>query len=505
MQKFSRISIPVVIGMFLAACGAVQSQPGSQNTAASAAPTTAPIAQPAASTVAPTTAVSLPLVLRTDEITANWTKAWLMNTTGEASSVFKNVLVNVTEVTTKTINGKTYQCIKASGIPNYKTAITDGHVHALDSRQKAATDFATGATTAKAGDIVPFGANIGYDPKQGCVSGSEGYGYWPPGPACPKDQKKEQCFPLEPEPATTVCETGLSSIGTWVNGVGIFNWTDGMSYKNQRVWQNEAYHFEYNDLDICPGHSANGDYHTHSNPTCMATQMDDPGTKHSPIYGFAADGYPIYGPYHANGVLTHSCWKTRNYDDPASKTGCGTAGARSCLLVDKYDITKGVSTTTSVGPTTSERVTSLSGNVFTTTSGYYLQDYYYDATCTTQDIEFLDEHNGHTHDDLGYHYHVSVEKAADGSLKDVFPFYVGPRYAGKLQDNAIATCNTGAGPGGGPPGGGPPNFAAVAAELKITEQQLRDALGAPPPDLAAAAKKLGITEDALKAALDKAR
>jgi hypothetical protein len=367
----------------------------------------------------------------------------MLNTTRETSPVFSGVQVNVTSVTTKTIDGKTYQCITASGIPNYKTTITHSHVDALNGRQKAATEFATGVTSATVGAVVGFGENIGYDPAQGCTAGTEGYGYWPPGPACPTDQQKEQCFSLEPEPAATTCETGLSSIGTWVNGVAIFNWTDGSSYNREGVWQNEAYHFEFNDLDICPGHSAMGDYHTHSNPTCMAAQMDDPGTKHSPIYGFAADGYPVYGPWHADGVLANSCWKTRDYDDAASKTGCGVAGKRNCVLVDQYDITKGISTTTSIGPRTNQTVTSMSGNVFTATSGYFLQDYYYDASCTAQGIQYLDEHNGHDHDGLGYHYHVTLKKADDGSLKDVFPFYVGPRYAGTLQDNAIATCSTG--------------------------------------------------------------
>jgi hypothetical protein len=55
-------------------------------------------------------------------------------------------------------------------------------------------------------------------------------------------------------------------------------------------------------------------------------------------------------------------------------------------------------------------------------------------------------------------------------------------------------------PGGQPPGG-PPDLAAAAARLGISEQQLREALGPPPPNLAAAAAKLGISEQALRQAL----
>lgn len=56
-------------------------------------------------------------------------------------------------------------------------------------------------------------------------------------------------------------------------------------------------------------------------------------------------------------------------------------------------------------------------------------------------------------------------------------------------------------PGQGGQPGQRPDLAAAAAKLGITEQALRDALGAPPPDLQAAATKLGITVQALVDAL----
>ena len=92
------------------------------------------------------------------------------------------------------------------------------------------------------------------------------------------------------------------------------------------------------------------------------------GTGHSPIYGFGADGYPIYGPWHDSGVLAQSCWFTRDYDDLNSATGCGLAGERSCLLVDETDITQGTVAPASSGPKTSDSVTSMSGNTFTATA-----------------------------------------------------------------------------------------------------------------------------------------
>lgn len=46
-----------------------------------------------------------------------------------------------------------------------------------------------------------------------------------------------------------------------------------------------------------------------------------------------------------------------------------------------------------------------------------------------------------------------------------------------------------------------PDLAAAAAQLGVTEQALREALGPPPPDLAAAAAQLGVRQEALAAAL----
>ncbi|MEM7126630.1 MAG: YHYH protein [Chloroflexota bacterium] len=399
--------------------------------------------------------------------TEAWLSSWVMNETGEISSIFSNVEVNVTSVTTRTINGKAYQCIVTSGIPNYETVVTQELIDSLNSRPRASFDFGSGVTTLTVGQTVAFGENIGYDPGQGCTSGSEGYGYWPPGPTCPADQTNENCFPLEPEPTTEVCETGINDMGTWVNGVAIFNWQDTMSFNGAGVWENEAYHFEFYDLDICPGHSANGNYHHHSHPVCLAEQLGDTGNGHSPIYGFGADGYPVYGPWHDTDVLANSCWKTRDYDNPDSATGCGVAGERSCLLVDQYDITQGTVAADSSGPRTDEIVTSPSSNELLATSGYYFQDYYYDAACTEQGIEYMDEHNGHEHDGLGYHYHVTRSDNGDDTFEDIFPFYMGPTYAGTLQDEAIAACDTGQNNGPPPDGGPRPRPAELSLQQKM--------------------------------------
>src|SRR5205807_3427838 len=45
-----------------------------------------------------------------------------------------------------------------------------------------------------------------------------------------------------------------------------------------------------------------GAYHYHKYPSCVKTPFPDDGKAHSPIIGFAWDGYPLYGPYVADGV-----------------------------------------------------------------------------------------------------------------------------------------------------------------------------------------------------------
>ena len=90
--------------------------------------------------------------------------------------------------------------------------------------------------------------------------------------------------------------TPLGHIGVWSNGVSIFNSKDGMSYNNAGVWNRDALFYEGISFDNCLGHPGpNGEYHHHVNPTCLYN--DNLNTVHSPIIGYAFDGYPIYGAY----------------------------------------------------------------------------------------------------------------------------------------------------------------------------------------------------------------
>ncbi|SHI32949.1 YHYH protein [Hymenobacter daecheongensis DSM 21074] len=93
-------------------------------------------------------------------------------------------------------------------------------------------------------------------------------------------------------------------VGLWLNGVTMFNGQDAASYNNQGVWFTDAVVNEGIGFDRCNGHpNMQDEYHTHLNPTCLYNDRDS--TRHSPIIGWAFDGYPIYGTYgyrNANGT-----------------------------------------------------------------------------------------------------------------------------------------------------------------------------------------------------------
>ncbi len=132
-------------------------------------------------------------------------------------------------------------------------------------------------------------------------------GPWQANPNAPADQNYVCKFPLTPAVNNgTKTNTGLGVVGLWKNGVGIFNAKDGRYWNNTTQqfvngitnsgWNRNAKYFEGVSFDSCKGHPApGGAYHHHISPKCLYNQ--DETAYHSPILGFAWDGYPIYGPY----------------------------------------------------------------------------------------------------------------------------------------------------------------------------------------------------------------
>lgn len=84
----------------------------------------------------------------------------------------------------------------------------------------------------------------------------------------------------------------MGAIGIATNGVVFYNPFDaGMT--------------DATDLmDRCCGHpSPDNRYHYHKYPVCVKSPFADEGKAHSPLIGWAFDGFAIYGPYESDGVM----------------------------------------------------------------------------------------------------------------------------------------------------------------------------------------------------------
>ncbi|MSR32070.1 MAG: YHYH protein [Gemmataceae bacterium] len=85
----------------------------------------------------------------------------------------------------------------------------------------------------------------------------------------------------------------MGPIGVACNGIIFFNPFDHL-LDEDAVWR----------LDRCCGHPAQkGQYHYHKYPVCLKSPWTDEGEAHSPVIGFAFDGFPLYGPYETKGQL----------------------------------------------------------------------------------------------------------------------------------------------------------------------------------------------------------
>lgn len=144
-------------------------------------------------------------------------------------------------------------------------------------------------------------------------------------PNVPGEQGFTFRLPLAPAAADAPAATGLGNIGTFVNGVPLYNPLDDWSWsasvrrdapnmggmggqRGDRVWNRNAALAERRGFDSCLGHpargrpqgaaGANGRYHHHIDPVCLRRALGDTDpTRHSPILGWVFDGYPLYGPY----------------------------------------------------------------------------------------------------------------------------------------------------------------------------------------------------------------
>ena len=252
-------------------------------------------------------------------------------------------------------------------------------------------------------------------------------------------------FPLTPTPNTgTPTSTGLGNIGVFINGVSLFDYKDGVSWKNSTgafaggplggtgdgVWNRDAIKYEKLGFDCSKGHPAGTNYHHHQNPSAFKNDLTLVSTicnlydadglyvinpaQHSPLIGFAYDGYPIYGAYgYANTdgtggiVRMKSSYQLRN-------------------ITSRTTYSNGASVT--AGPAVNA----------TYPLGCFKEDYEYISH--TGDASYLDVHNGRfcitpDYPSGTYCYFATV----DVNHNSAYPYVVGPTYYGVFANRKVTT------------------------------------------------------------------
>lgn len=141
-------------------------------------------------------------------------------------------------------------------------------------------------------------------------------------------------IPLNPTENTGVkSPTTGGNIGIFVNGVAMFDFRDGVAWNTAtnswcggpgnapcpggmgsiQSWNRDAIVFERLGFDCSKGHPAGTNYHHHQNPSAFKLDLNVISTvcnlydsdglyainpdQHSPLIGFAYDGFPVYGAY----------------------------------------------------------------------------------------------------------------------------------------------------------------------------------------------------------------
>lgn len=232
---------------------------------------------------------------------------------------------------------------------------------------------------------------------------------WPNNPWFPQNMNYVFKIYRNPVPnigPVTACPYG--HIGIWLNGISFYNPQDAKSFDSLGIWNQNAYYWEHligETFDTCWGHpNGSHEYHTHVSPACLYNDADS--LNHSPIIGYAFDGYPVYGAYgytNTNGTgavkRMKSSYRMRNITDRTVLPD-GTV-----LSVPQY------------GP----RLDSIP-------LGAYMEDFEF-----VNGLGDLDIHNGRfcitpEYPAGTYAYFVTI----DAQLTPVFPYVLGPTYYGNV-------------------------------------------------------------------------
>ena len=257
-------------------------------------------------------------------------------------------------------------------------------------------------------------------------------------------------IPLLPlENTGTPDDTVGGNIGVFVNGVALFDYRDGVAWNpdtnslcggpgnppcpggpNASMdWNRDAIPAEMAGFDCSKGHPAMGNYHHHQNPSAFKLDLeivsdicnlyDAEGlyfideTIHSPLIGFAFDGFPIYGAY-----------GYRNAD--------GSGGLER--IKSGYQLRDITERTHWADGTDVDDGPDVNGTYFL---GYFREDYEF---ISHSEEYYLDEHNGRfcvtpEYPAGTYAYFATV----DENWNSAYPYAVGPSFYGNFENRIVTS------------------------------------------------------------------
>ena len=240
-------------------------------------------------------------------------------------------------------------------------------------------------------------------------------GPWTGNPGVPGDQEAVYRIPRSPvEETGPKTATPLGTMGVLVNGVAIFNTQDAASWHDMGIWNQNAIYWEGSTMDTGFGHPAGDLYHYHQSPTLLVQSEGENGTDHSPILGFAFDGFPIYGAY----------------------AFAGTDGGGGVVRMEPSYRLRNIGLRNSLPDGTMLPPPQWGPDVSSDYPlGAYIEDYEYVAG-----LGHLDEHNGRTcvtpeYPGGTYAYFAVLDESGVA----VYPYFLGPTYYGVVDTENLTS------------------------------------------------------------------
>ncbi|MCB9224686.1 MAG: YHYH protein [Crocinitomicaceae bacterium] len=246
-------------------------------------------------------------------------------------------------------------------------------------------------------------------------------GPWVMNPNQPSAHSATYRIPRNPaeQTGTKTSQPTVGAQAVAINGVKIYGFGDARSYNSvsgqndpngDDLWHGDAWASEGATMDANgAGHpDEQGNYHYHATPVSF---YSDPSTAHSPIIGFAFDGFPIYGPFGYSDSLDNGSAVIRMQSSYQLRS-----------ITDRT-ILPGGATSTPAGPAINT----------TFPLGTYWEDYEYVAGLGT-----LDEYNGRycvtpEYPSGTYAYFLATDNSGD----PVFPYIIGFEYYGQVNASDI--------------------------------------------------------------------